>query len=1082
MAGYEDTKRLIIETLMGRPYGTEIQPENHQAYALNMLEYIRSIELISGSSVIDIANEETVPVQPDNSRVSYISGIAQNRTMTFQNFIGQNGEALSITSGDMECYLIILLWNTEYWSLQAIPSNIISQAENATFYYRYNIRKTYNSVSSMNSDSTNPIGTDGKPIKVGDIVSVVNSGNASENAIYSRTENGWQFQSGMNFALVQETGNSVNSAMSQDAVTKEFDKQGIYNLDSNIPLKSGEYYSSSNARNSVPTKIRKIGLIITYKIDANNSVIEQFIGSSTSSWTTSTNWTQIPNINKISGRFIDYIYKPDYVPDLNKLNVGDYFITDLFDCWLNEKFIRNDGQKINLWSDIPKKTKIVFNANGKFDVFTLGESSFKKETINFVSKRYNADGISFNAFIGNNRYPFNFNLIYKNAYEDAGITDVYSSSIVIYYDIAAKSIKYKAYSVKYTEGVDGFSEIDLFNQIIIAILRNKGLAYFISEYFTWQSQQSSSNAKTKSNFILSEINEYTCNLEKVEDVLGTSYEFRNVIYSKHSPIELTEYQNSYWVLGIKTGGTKEFSNILYNGSPITIECKDNTVYLISIGAAGSEYSVTEFTKHIGNTFWKTVLFNGSLSLSAGTYIEFGLNSLSYDTNIPNGVIGVSKENTKIICIHVNGYESTNLISQIRAVTKNISFYNASPNTRNISSINIDNCRYEFDENATTSSSYILNFSDPQKGSVIIKNTEFIAYGNVYVFLYLSANYIEIDGNTFKTKWASHPIRINEASGYCSIRGNYVENGKTGIFLGSTRNSIIKNVIVESNIVKGCVEESISIDCFGNNTSLCSVIAKSYIDTFETDENARTTTINLKYLYYVEGIDSSYKAAIKEADFLNPLNYLFIICNGEHKYSIFEPISVEQIDYTGESGLKTTYKIIVKGYLPNLQNNDEVGFYSGFYNCVIRNNIVENAGNNKSAHGHGVSLWGGGYCCKIEGNSIFGCNNGIQMNGFGSFGVYDPAMFNYSLYNTIQNNVIRDCNKAFKFGAIYIPTVGYEYLRDAFTKIIGNTLINNGESEVVYTNGVLITSNIFDRSELKVENCTNELNENNLSVI
>lgn len=431
---------------------------------------------------------------------------------------------------------------------------------------------------------------------------------------------------------------------------------------------------------------------------------------------------------------------------------------------------------------------------------------------------------------------------------------------------------------------------------------------------------------------------------------------------------------------------------------------------------------------------------------------------------------------------MNGYDSSSSLYNARAVAKNISFYNIIPDVGNISSIDIENCKYEFDENATSPSSYILNFSDSQKGSVIIKNTEFIAHGNVYIFLCLSSNYIEIDGNTFKAKWASHPIRINEASGYCLIRGNHVENSKTGIFLGSTRNSIIKNVIVESNVVKGCNEESISLDCFGNNMGLCPVIAKSYVDTFEFDENTRTTTINLKYLYYVEKIDAGYKTAIKEADFLNPLNYLFIICSGEHKYSIFEPISVEQIDYNEDSGLKTTYKIKVKGYLPNLQNNDEVGFYSGFYNCVIRNNIIENAGNNKSTPGHGVSLWGGGYCCKIEGNSIFGCNNGIQMNGLVSFGVYDPAMFNYSLYNTIQNNVIRDCNRAFKFGAAYIPTVGYEYLRDAYTKIIGNTLINNGKSEIAYTNGVLITSNIFDRSELKVENCTNELNDNNLSVI
>lgn len=224
MAGYNDTKAMIISTLMGRPAGTEIQPENQQAYELNMLDYIRSLELISSSPIIGVADETTTPVQPDDARVSYIAGIAQNRTVTFQNFIGQDGQPLSITTSDMEAYLVILLWNAQYWTMQAIPTNIVSSAENANFYYNYNIRKTYASVASMNSDSDNPIGTDGKPIAVGDIVSVVNTMDSSENAIYSRTKEGWEFQTGMNFSLVQEMGDSPNEAMSQAATTKELRK------------------------------------------------------------------------------------------------------------------------------------------------------------------------------------------------------------------------------------------------------------------------------------------------------------------------------------------------------------------------------------------------------------------------------------------------------------------------------------------------------------------------------------------------------------------------------------------------------------------------------------------------------------------------------------------------------------------------------------------------------------------------------------------------------------------------------------------------------------------------------------------
>ena len=37
MAGYDDTRIKILETLMQRPNGTEIQPDNHQDFALSLL-------------------------------------------------------------------------------------------------------------------------------------------------------------------------------------------------------------------------------------------------------------------------------------------------------------------------------------------------------------------------------------------------------------------------------------------------------------------------------------------------------------------------------------------------------------------------------------------------------------------------------------------------------------------------------------------------------------------------------------------------------------------------------------------------------------------------------------------------------------------------------------------------------------------------------------------------------------------------------------------------------------------------------------------------------------------------------------
>lgn len=195
MAGYDDTYNMIISTLMGRPAGTEIQPENHQAFALNMLEYIRSLELLANAPFIGVATPTTQPVQPDDSRACYIAGVAQDRTTTFQNFRDMNGDPISITNGEMEACLVIFVWDGQYWSAETVPTNIISSADQAYFFYNLTIRKTYDSVSDMNADVSAPVGNDGKYIKVGEIVSVHNEDDPTEDAIYSWEEGPrWQLQ------------------------------------------------------------------------------------------------------------------------------------------------------------------------------------------------------------------------------------------------------------------------------------------------------------------------------------------------------------------------------------------------------------------------------------------------------------------------------------------------------------------------------------------------------------------------------------------------------------------------------------------------------------------------------------------------------------------------------------------------------------------------------------------------------------------------------------------------------------------------------------------------------------------------
>lgn len=118
MAGYEDTRQMIINTLTNRLAGTEIQPEDHQEFALAITDYVRSVELLSGNAFIGFAEANTTPVQSDKGQCFYISTVGPGQTVNFVNFIDSNGDTISVSSTDGKMSLVTLIWNTQYWSSQ----------------------------------------------------------------------------------------------------------------------------------------------------------------------------------------------------------------------------------------------------------------------------------------------------------------------------------------------------------------------------------------------------------------------------------------------------------------------------------------------------------------------------------------------------------------------------------------------------------------------------------------------------------------------------------------------------------------------------------------------------------------------------------------------------------------------------------------------------------------------------------------------------------------------------------------------------------------------------------------------------
>lgn len=135
MAGYSDTRQLIIDTLMGRPAGTEIQPEDHQAFALALNDYIRSVELVAGNATpIGFADADTVPIQPNNGQAVYMSSVGGAQMVTFSNFIDQNGSPISVTSTANVIKLVTLLWNGKYWSSQVTSVNAVRDTTNGYLF------------------------------------------------------------------------------------------------------------------------------------------------------------------------------------------------------------------------------------------------------------------------------------------------------------------------------------------------------------------------------------------------------------------------------------------------------------------------------------------------------------------------------------------------------------------------------------------------------------------------------------------------------------------------------------------------------------------------------------------------------------------------------------------------------------------------------------------------------------------------------------------------------------------------------------------------------------------------------------
>lgn len=329
MIDYNALRDEIIDSLVGRPNGTQIQPTNHQHFALDMLDYIRSLELALQSTLMGFADVNTIPHQPDDARVSYVAAVNPNSTNIYTNFYDINGNSISVTSNDNQGLLVILIWNMQFWSYEVVP------AGQAT-YYAYNIRKTYDSIATMNADLTLPVATDGTPILIGEIVSVVNQNNSNEDGLYTYEGTLWRFQ--CSFSIYGDDVNhnqvSVTDSISGTTLTKNI----------NLGLLNNPIYEFDCDSDTFQTV--KLNLIFN-KLN-NAKIIIHNTGSSVLTFNTATDLTSSPN-------FTLPFFLVRNTNQVNTINAGEVMVIDFTTFnYINENSVERTSvfQSLSIFDSI----------------------------------------------------------------------------------------------------------------------------------------------------------------------------------------------------------------------------------------------------------------------------------------------------------------------------------------------------------------------------------------------------------------------------------------------------------------------------------------------------------------------------------------------------------------------------------------------------------------------------------------------------------------------------------------------------------------------------------------------------------
>lgn len=375
--------------------------------------------------------------------------------------------------------------------------------------------------------------------------------------------------------------------------------------------------------------------------------------------------------------------------------------------------------------------------------------------------------------------------------------------------------------------------------------------------------------------------------------------------------------------------------------------------------------------------------------------------------------------------------------------------------------------------------------------VVFKNVKVLVQ-SVYVCFWAGSNTI-IENCEFTGK-AAHVIRLDGVEN-CTVENNYIYGNDctTGIFFGSNRNRLSRNINIKNNFVSGCTQECISMDGFGNNAGLYPNLAQGNITNAYLDDKG-FLVIEVSNLITPKTQQESQAADISSL-ISKKDNIIFYF--GKDTGIDGQYFSILSIDDLGGSSCKVVLKtkgISVDKILIN--EGAIIGFLTGFINCNIDGNIIENSygTSDVAVNAVAISLWLNIFGVNVLNNRINGTSRGIMISA-GS-GLVGTNL--YASNNLIANNKINGC----KSNAIEVEN-GYGVINNHNNSVVNNTISycggislkgqrnllfanNNVKSTNVsatYLDNTYISSNMFDDCEFtENNNGTNYLKQNNFETV